>query len=304
MSKQILTLDSSQIVQFLKCPTFHHYCSTRNLVHRHVSRAAMDRGTVMHGLIQRYYHSLTEQESPTIAMQFALGELNTLKQTVNLEEKDYDVIARRFTGYMVKYYTDKIKVAVWQGRPALEIGFSIPILDNDQYYFVLEGKIDMISVMSDQLIIWDHKCQSREYYLYGYTIQMLNYALAVGTKQTMHNYIRLHQKEQPNTYVRKLNYIPGWLLNQWKVKLQNIFHTVANRTLWISENEKLYYEIHGKDFPNQSCSDIGFGKKCPFTDVCQEQLVSIQEQIIKRDFQKREPWKPWSLEESLQENGE
>lgn len=212
--KQTLTLDSSQIVQFLKCPTYHNFVSVRNLTSLHISRAAMDRGTVMHGLIQRYYHSLTSQESPSDAANFALSQLNDLKKTVELTDDDYKIIVLRFQDYWVKYFQEKIQVAVIDGKPALEVGFSVPILDTPDYYFILEGKIDMISVMSDQLVIWDHKCQSREYYLYGNSIQMLNYALAVGAKQTMHNYIRLHAKVQPNTYVRKLNYISKQLMER------------------------------------------------------------------------------------------
>lgn len=306
MSKITLRLDTSQIVQALKCPAYHNFVSVQNLAPKYANRVALDRGTVMHGLLQRYYQKIWEREVWPSAMSYSVSCLTELKMGMKLDMNDYKLILMRFSDYCVKYHKESVQVAtvnipdekgVIRKRPALEIGFSVPILDSEEYYFVLEGRIDMVTVMSGCDVIWDHKAQGRAYNLYGHSIQMLNYALAVGTNMTMYNFVRLHQAIQNNTFDRKLKYIPMWLQERWRAKLIATFTAISK---FRSRNESTD-DIIDSCFPNQSCNDIGFGKICPFVSVCEEQIPSVREAVIQANYEERKQWQPWSLEESFTE---
>jgi len=291
--KFTLRLDSSQMVLALKCPTAHDFAYVQNLSRKREDKVAMDRGTVMHGLLERYYHGIWRNLGPSEAMNFAVNGLNELKKQVHLQDDDYKLLGMRFMEYCMKYRNDKIEIATIdtpQGKkPALEVGFSVVLIDNDMFYFVLEGRIDMITVMSGHNVVWDHKAQGRSYFLFGHSVQCLNYTLVSNTNMFMHNYVRLHQKVQPNTFDRKLNYMERWLQIRWKKKVIDYFYKIAS-----SRMEGRFVD---KDFPQPACADIGYGKKCPFTEVCSEFDIGRRNAIINLNYMPRKAWEPWSFDE-------
>ena len=66
-----LRMDTSTLVQEEKCHAFADFVTTKNLMKNHTTTTAMDRGTVMHGLLQRYYHKIWEGDAPHQALNFA-----------------------------------------------------------------------------------------------------------------------------------------------------------------------------------------------------------------------------------------
>ncbi len=287
MSQTTIRMDSTQIVQYLKCPQMHNFISVQNLVRKRETRDALNRGTLMHGLLERYYKKIAEKCPPASAMSFSLTELNELKKEITLPDGDYKKLAVRFIDYYAKYQQDKIEILMKDNIPAVEIGFSVPIRDDADFLFVLEGKIDLITIMSGCLVVWDHKYQGREYLLYGHSIQALNYCLATGANRFMYNYIRGHEKIQPNTFDRKLTTISTSLLTKWHRKLNDIFIQRATHVL---------HDVTLNEFPNQTCSDAGYGKRCPYTSLCECENENVRKLLIERDYEKKKEWEPWSLE--------
>ncbi len=291
--KFTLRLDSSQMVLALKCIAAHDFAYVHNISRKREDKSAMDRGTVMHGLLERYYHGIWRGMGPNEAMNFAIAGLNDLMKTVKLTQDDQKILLARFIDYRLKYGNDKIEIATIdtpQGKkPALEVGFSVVLVDNDLFYFVLEGRIDMITIMSGSNVVWDHKAQGRKYYLYGHSVQCLNYTLVSDTNMFMHNYVRLHQKVQPDTYARKLNYMERWLQVRWKKKVIDYFYRIASA--------RMAGDYVDKNFPQPACSDIGFGKACPFTDICQEYDPGRRKAIQELNYMPRKAWEPWSFDE-------
>jgi len=277
----------------MKCPTAHDFAYVQNLARKREDKSAMDRGTVMHGLLERYYTFIWRKHDPVSSMNQAMGALIELKKQVHLEDDDYKLITQRFIDYVVKYRTDQIQIATVdtpQGpKPALEVGFSVVLVDNENFYFVLEGRIDMITIMSGNNVVWDHKAQGRRNLIYGHSVQCLNYTLVSNTNMFMHNYVRLHQKVQPDTYDRKLNFMSRRLQVRWKKKVIDYFYKIA-----VSRMEGNFID---KDFPNPACSDIGYGKKCPFTTVCEEFDPGLRRALIQLHYMPRKAWEPWSFDE-------
>lgn len=296
MSQVIVRMDSSQLVQFAKCPTQWYNLSVRNIVRKHVDKSAMDRGTVFHGLAERYYTKVWERDQSATA--YAIGELNNLKKTVILKDEDYTLLTLRFLDYTTKYFKDSLEIETVVDpisgvkKPAIELGFSVPILDTKDFLFVLEGRIDMIVRMSGSRVIWDHKVQGRRYSLYGQSIQSLNYCLAADSKMFLYNYIRLHAKVQPDTFYRQLTYVRPGLLEKWRAKLIKKFHAVATYKELRDNNPEF-----NPYFPDSPCADIGFGKICPYTQLCEEPSSRIQDQLVQLNYQVKKAWEPWSLEE-------
>lgn len=289
-TRKVIRMDSTQIVQLLKCPQLHNFVSVEWLTRKFEQKKYMDRGTVMHGLLERFYYSIWQGDLKNAAP-YAISCLTKIKEQVVLDPEDYAILTCRFLEYTFKYSNDRIAVFTGSdGKPAIEIGFSVVLLDNDEYLFVLEGRIDLITLMGNRLVIWDHKFQGREYILYGKSVQALNYRLAlylqgVPANMFMYNYIRGHKKCQPNTFDRRSDTVSDRVLNRWHQKLIKIYTRRANG-------------IDFSDaFPNQSCTDVGFGKKCPFTEICEEQSPGVAKLLLERGFIKRTEWLPWNIDD-------
>ncbi len=279
-----LTLDTSQLIDWLKCPDYHNYKDTQNLIRLSADRSSLDKGTIFHGLLERYYRKIFEGCSASDAFSFALSQLNEIHVESKLDPDDYKLLTLRFIDYWTKYGNDKVEIYSVDGEPALEIGFSIKLLENDDYLFILEGRIDLITKMSNQLVVWDHKTQGREYWIYESSIQVLNYCLAAKINNFMYNYIRLHQNLQPNTFMRKLIYISPTRIERWKEKLIRYFNLIVNNPSQLDA------------WPHPGCADIGWGKICPYTQLCEQSNERVREILIQRDYQQKKPWEPWSLE--------
>src|SRR5215471_8589145 len=139
MERITLKADSTQINDFMQCPRMWYYRYHRNLTAVTRDRAALDKGSLTHHLLD-YYYNLIPTMYPTMAAKEAIRQLQT-SPDVNLQvsAEDRNMILNRFLQYTM-YYQNDWQPLIVDGKPQVEIGFSVPIVDNDQYFFVLEGR--------------------------------------------------------------------------------------------------------------------------------------------------------------------
>lgn len=277
MERVSLAADSSQISDFMKCPRLWYYKYIRNLEFSGAERnLAFDKGTLVHALFDYYY-----QRMPNNPMQIANEAILHFRKNVDklgVPKSDVDLIVSRFMAYSQMYSND-FQPLIINGKPQVEVGFSVPILDTSTFYFVLEGRIDLIT---NQEVFVDHKTQSRKYDHYKFTPQFLTYSLATGLSHGCINYFSLADTVNKDTFRRSLFTVNNDVRERWKKKVIEIFHKMA------------YCKITGKfDMNEVSCQD-NFGI-CQFAKLDEETNPKMVEIIIKQQYRQREEWKPWRL---------
>jgi PD-(D/E)XK nuclease superfamily len=277
MGKISLAADASQIADFMKCPRLWYYKYIRNLEFSGPRNLAFDKGTLVHALMDYYYRRMPDN-SIKVAGE-AVQEFRKNVPKLGVEKKDVDLIIARFQAYSQMYGVNDFQPLVVNGEPQVEVGFSVPIVDTNYFYFVLEGRIDLIT--KNEIFV-DHKTQSRKYDHYKHTPQFLTYALATGLSQGCVNYFSLADLVNKDTFRRQVFVINSEIRERWKQKLIQIFYKMAEckRTGNFEMNEV-------------SCQD-NFGI-CQYAKLDEETDNKFREQLIKLQYREREAWQPWRL---------
>ncbi len=282
MSRFSLALDSTQITDLLACPYRWNLAYREHLIHKFQKKEAFDWGTIMHALLEAFYLKLKNGSRRDIAMNNALTLFDEARKSVRtiISAEDKRFIEQRFIAYTIQRTPHDITPL------EVEKGFSIPILDNENFLFVLEGRIDMIGQLENGTKLWmDHKTQDRKYDLYDHSIQFKNYSLATGLGYGMVNYIGWQDTITKDTFRRQLVHFSPLTLQLWRERLITIFMGAAANIL-------------GNTFPlNESACHQKWGI-CEFSEVCPsvEPHSKIREGLVKINYMKREPWLPWHLE--------
>lgn len=282
MNKFSLAVDSSQIVEFLSCEQMWQYSYQKSIVHKYALTTAMDKGTVFHGLLERYYQNLIEGKSWLDAQTEAIESLHESKE-LGLKKDEIQFIKQRFNQYACFYMRNDF-IPVMSER-----GFSIPIYESDDFYFVLEGRIDLIALTQDRTtkLVMDTKTQDREYQHYPRSIQFKNYCLATGLNHCVINYVRWHKQLQDNTFERKSVYFSNKYLMDWKQELITIFFKMAHAIITDRYEKRL-----------STCQNAGWGKPCQFVELCDEKDLRIRNELIKINYMEKPVWRPWDLLEN------
>lgn len=281
-SKFTLAADSSQIVEFLQCEQSWQFSYQRNIIHKYVDREAMDWGTIFHGMLERYYEARILGKNWNEACDWAYEDLTDNRKKFKLSQEDFIFIKTRFCQYAMTYMQkDFIPITS-------EKGFSIPIYESEDFFFVLEGRIDLIALTQDRAVklIVDTKTQTREYQYYPRSIQFKNYCLATGLNHCVINYVRWHKEVKENTFERKSVYFSNLYLREWKRELISIFFKMA-------------HAIITKRFEQRkaTCQNAGWGKPCQFVELCDERNERIKQGLININYMQKPEWKPWDLNE-------
>lgn len=172
-------------------------------------------------------------------------------------------------------------VSVMEPKPLVEQGFSYELLNDQDYLFVLEGRIDLIGTTSGQNCWMDHKFQGRKRDLYKKSIQFRNYSLVTDLSLGIINYIRLAKTIEKDTLQREIVSFPPWERKQWKSELIDIYKSIAN------DMDLGYFK------KNRSSCAGKFGYACEYTKICEETNLVTIEAIKNQYYKKRERWSPW-----------
>ena len=305
---QTLILDSSQISAHEECPTIWAnrglIAIDRNAPSGSVIGEAMAMGTLGHKYLEIYYTELckTKGDSEVAARAALAFDPDAADQTdpqYPLDLNNRAKVNQRFCDYLLNYpaandyipaFKPKHTIVARDGMlvdsfvrdPLIEKGFSYKLFESSEYLFVLEGRIDFMGETKDGTTLWmDHKFQLREHLLYNKAIQFRNYALATGLNLAVINYIRLHDKIGPKTFVRQPLSFSSLEMRYWKEELTEIFVRIAK-------------ECARGEFPqNRNSCGGAWGRPCQFTPLCEEYNLATREAVRKRDFAPRKEWRPW-----------
>lgn len=280
--KFYLAADSSQIVEFLTCPQSWQYSYQKNIVHKYTPTEAMDWGTIFHGMLERYYQAKIDGADWMAAQTPAYADLEKSRKKFKLSEEDFLFIKQRFLHY-VCFYMQHDFIPLQSER-----GFSIPIYESEDFYFVLEGRIDLIATTlnRDTKLILDTKTQARESLYYPRSIQFKNYCLATGLNHCVINYVRWHKELKDNTFERKSVYFSNKYLMDWKHELISIFFKMAHAIIIKQFEHRL-----------SSCQNFGWGRPCQFVDLCDEKNDAVRNGLIQINYMDKPKWEPWTLGE-------
>ena len=309
MSKYILALDASQIKTYKDCNLLWAYLYRENLRLTSADTSAMDKGTIMHFLLEHYYKA--KAKSPNDS------HIKWIQESINIfdeEIKKYpekafgfdrdllNFLKQRFTQYSFNWAGRDFTPISKNGEAAAELGFSKVLYEDDNILFLLEGRIDlMIEYEGDRVCIVDHKTQDRETHLFDYRIQPLTYALAAGVNYTMINYVGL-QKELTKTSLRRtVTNIPNWMIERHREWiLENVFTPIYRKDFEdnVSDTSKYPNEFKfDRDFSN--CAGAFDSHSCIFSKLCFVENQELRENLKRFHYEKVESWSPWKVKEIL-----
>ena len=297
MSRQILTLDSSQIETFLNCDYEWLYSYNQNLTLNNEIREDMAMGSYGHKMLEVYYQHKALGHSLTECAEIALNEVNL--EGFPLTKPSILKVREAFNRYVTYYAVNDVTVLMgkpskeikwndqnnfneeWKLNPLVEKGFSYPLLDTPDYLFVLEGRIDLLCNQGGQEAFLDHKFQSRENRLYKKSIQFRNYAMVTGVRLGIINYIRFHKNIEPKTLERVHISFSQFELEWWKRELISVFIEISHK-MKTGEYRRRWNSCKGK-----------YGYPCSFTPICEERNEAVRENIKTQLYRIKEKWSPW-----------
>lgn len=300
MSKIIITLDSSQMRSFMTCEQQWARQYIMNLrFHREQSIYA-DKGSFVHKLLELFYVLRTlnpkEDRFKTQRTVIALWKSGKLFKANGLDKETEKFIIERFIQYVMRWIAYDFIPQQRNGVPGVEIGFSKVLLETNDFIFVVEGKIDLLSktVQGFDCFV-DNKTQEQMKDLYRYKIQFLTYAWATGFKWAYINYFRLQKTYDPDTtFRRELIYFQDWQIQKWEDKMYKIFQRILdvmndNR---ITDQNKLLPEMFEQNL--NSCAGPDEKRPCYFTLLCEN---PEHEKGLTTVYYKKVPkWRPYELE--------
>lgn len=293
-SKQIITLDSSQIKQYLTCPESFNLMYNQDLRKSYFwSQDYADRGTLFHSLCDLFYtfRALNPNEDRIAQLNVVvkLFKENRLFDQFDLPKDQELTIIQRFTQYVMRYFGSDFNVLMKNNVPAVEVGFSEILYEDEEVIYILEGRIDLlVKVEGLGNVFVDHKTRERnDGDLYGWKPQFLCYALATKFNYGMYNYIGTAKGyDEKETFKRQLVHIPQWKIEEWhRFIIANVYNKIYaikrfDITSWL------------KNF--NSCSGAWEKKPCQFTQICETHKTEQKELIKATYFEKVKKWSPWT----------
>jgi len=271
-----LSADNSQIKMYTKCPYEWYLSKICNLQKKGPINKNLDKGSIFHCLLDFYYKRIALGESRSAAYQssvhlFQQGYKEKLIPTDLTKEELLFLLDRFYAYHSYWSLNNDYRPAVIDGVPQVEIGFSVPLLDNATCLYVSAG------------FFVDHKSQSRTYEYYNFDSQWLTYGLAVGCTKCVTNYVGLQQKIDQNTFRRVANTFSLEKLLQYKQYLIDTFHRMA-------------YDLQRRKFRKEftACAR-DWGKVCQYADIDEQtdpegQLITINT-FYTTEKERFEPWK-------------
>ena len=306
-NKFILTLDASQVFLYQTCALQWFYRYKENLALDAEQAVAPDKGTLIHELLSIYYNLKLEQpkESHIYLGDLAIQKFKREAFTKILFPQDdgtlEDFLCQRFALYVSRWLNDDFTPL----KDGIEVGFSHLLYEDSEVKFILEGRIDLIHKIQDNLLCFtDHKTQSKRAYLYHYTPQFKTYALVTGFEYGMINYFGL-QEDKSNKLLRsndlfrrELIYFKPAMLDEWREKLITTFTEIysiltANMT---GSPEELFYARR-----NDSACQGFYNYPCHYTALCEEHNWEMKQRIKAFKYLKTLPWSPWEPKTNIED---
>jgi hypothetical protein len=281
-----ITLDSSQIKTYLSCPRKWELAHKEHLVLSGASREALNKGTIMHKMLEFFYLAKKDGLSPLDAGEEAVIKFIASKEAELVDSKTSEFLIQRFRMYVITYQNNDFEPL------GVEIGFSHIFYEDEFKRYILEGKIDLLAREKDEIPFIDHKTQGRFMNLYPLTPQFLTYAMVSKAKRALYNIIGLQKEINVNTFRRVPVLFEEHHIHTWKWQVMKIFDTIYQTT-----NHNFY-----TGFPQNfgECGGAFGSNPCQFTGLCElnPDNVELINNLKAFKYEKVE-WRPWNVEEEI-----
>lgn len=285
MPKFTLSLDSSQLSDYLTCPQYWNYRNRQNLRLTRASTLAMDRGTCMHSLLETFYKFQIRNPRNRDGNAIASSELvkaSGIFEELKVSSDDRKLILLRFAEYVLYYQFRDFIPSCINGVDGVELGFSKILYEDEDVCFIFEGKIDLVVENEVGDIFWDHKCTSYTYY--PHKLQLVGYAWATGFRYGGYNYVGLQKSVGKNTFRRNPAQFSESLIERWRKEIIKTFYRVKQDMLCDSFNENL-----------KACSGPFDSNPCAYTSLCEAESGLSREAFKSFSYYKSKKWRPWEV---------
>ncbi len=315
--KQTLILDSTQIDAFLTCPRLWHYGHKLRLTQRDDgdTKVAMQMGTYGHKLLEIFYRTRAEGSSLSVALEQAMAfdpDTESINcQNCNLVQEEHsdpdgcqefkpkpypldkpnrELVKKQIRMYVLVYGPSDYII---NDPESIELGFSHKLYEDEDYLFILEGRIDLLEPVLNvtKLAYADHKFQMRKHNLYKKSIQFKNYGLVTRATLAQVNYVRFTKEVNKDTFSRELISFTPIEHEAWESRLIGIYKTIA-KVIRESNENPLYWQTMPSN-PNWASCSGKFGYPCDYVSLCEETNPNVALVKIDSSFRRREEWRPW-----------
>jgi len=179
------------------------------------------------------------------------------------------------------------------GVPAVELGFSKILFENESRIYIVEGRIDLISKFEDKLFFTDHKTQGTKKDLYGFKTQFLTYAWATGLSDGLINYVGTTKEPNKDTFRRQHINFPKHMIDLWKDQMTGIFNDIYYQTHELSEKAPIENSDRAFGRRLTSCAGAFESNPCQYIPICTSQTLEMKQSIKKFNFVESKIWRPW-----------
>jgi PD-(D/E)XK nuclease superfamily len=289
LTKRILILDSSQIDDFLTCPTYWKYKDKEHLIPIGADYRAMNMGTLGHHLLENYFKARAKGSTIFDAKNLALA---LQSDELGLKIISKLAIAREDVQSVVTTVENWITLScinefVPLSPDHVEVGFSEKLYEDDSTLFVLEGKIDLIGTYRNSPCIVDHKFHLRVTQNYNRSIQFRNYAMVTGYNSLNVNHLVFANGDGKTT--NKNFYIDP------------ITFSSAEHRCWRKELIGIYCDIQDQlnrysamsSWKRRSSCGGKYGRPCEYTTLCNDYDADTRAKNRETLYRIKEEWRPW-----------
>ena len=222
-----------------------------------------------------------------------LNECGRCKKCLKFRPKPFPLsddirfqVRNRFRDYVMKYQNNDFVI---QSPEHSEIGFSEPIYEDTDNYFVLEGRMDLLGTLQGLPVLVDHKWQVKTHWLYPKSVQFKNYVLISKVPTLIINYVRLVQKITPDSLYRDIVSFSKPEIQEWKNRVIEIFFYVKE-CIQTGDFERVWSSCGG----SQLTYDKNRPNYCWYNPLCEECDPVMRERKENTLYKIKDvQWRPW-----------
>lgn len=274
MSKVNIVLDATMLDMFCLCEARFNYRFNMQR-ETEIKAKPLDRGTVVHLGLEKYYAALAEGKHFNDASHEMLRYARLAGIQSDLEVTEAERIIHVLTEYVDFWRVDDQRFQIID----VERPFMYVLFEDDEVRISLIGKIDL--VVSDNTytnLPVDHKSYDREYPVRRLSNQFMNYCYAIGSNFLLVNKIGFQKTLKP---IEKFKRIPvsydSIMLEEWK---QNVIQLML-RYLECEATQKWTMNF-------TSCDK--FNRQCDYLEVCESSGVDSKAHKLNTNFILGEKW--------------
>lgn len=174
----VLILNSHSLSDYQMCPQRYEFLAIEQLVPS-LTKHYFNTGNAVTLCLEEYYKARMAK-TKFDAMAVITSAIKDLPEAVGL------MVMQRIL-YYTRFYANESWIPV-----AAELGFSKVLYEDDSVVFIYEGRPDLIAFVDKsrtEIIVTDHKHQSRKSELYPFNNQSIGYCWSASTDQFCYNII-------------------------------------------------------------------------------------------------------------------